>query len=165
MTPQDVIDEITKSGLRGRGGAGFPAGKKWSQVARQPEKVRYVVCNGDEGDPGAFMDGSVMEGDPYKMIEGMVIAAYAVGAEDGYIYVRAEYPLSVQRLRMAIEQADPMAFLVIISLVPVLISTYISIAVPERSYVVKVLPDCLYRRQQRYASSKTSENCRAGSVG
>ena len=86
------------------------------------------------------MDGSVMEGDPYKMIEGMVIAAYAVGAEDGYIYVRAEYPLSVQRLRMAIEQADPMAFLVIISLVPVLISTYISIAVPERSYVVKVLP-------------------------
>ena len=106
MTPQGVIDEITKSGLRGRGGAGFPAGKKWSQVARQPEKVRYVVCNGDEGDPGAFMDGSVMEGDPYKMIEGMVIAAYAVGAEDGYIYVRAEYPLSVQRLRMAIEQAE-----------------------------------------------------------
>ena len=106
MTPQGVIDEISKSGLRGRGGAGFPAGKKWSQVARQPEKVRYVVCNGDEGDPGAFMDGSVMEGDPYKMIEGMVIAAYAVGAEDGYIYVRAEYPLSVQRLRMAIEQAE-----------------------------------------------------------
>ena len=106
MTPQDVIDEVTKSGLRGRGGAGFPAGKKWSQVARQKEKVRYVVCNGDEGDPGAFMDGSVMEGDPYKMIEGMTIAAYAVGAEDGYIYVRAEYPLSVKRLRMAIEQAE-----------------------------------------------------------
>ena len=106
MTPQDVIDEVTKSGLRGRGGAGFPAGKKWSQVARQKEKVRYVVCNGDEGDPGAFMDGSVMEGDPYKMIEGMTIAAYAVGAENGYIYVRAEYPLSVKRLRMAIEQAE-----------------------------------------------------------
>ena len=106
MTPQDVIEEVTKSGLRGRGGAGFPAGKKWSQVARQKEKVRYVVCNGDEGDPGAFMDGSVMEGDPYKMIEGMTIAAYAVGAEDGYIYVRAEYPLSVKRLRMAIEQAE-----------------------------------------------------------
>ena len=106
MSPQDVIDEVTKSGLRGRGGAGFPAGKKWSQVARQKEKVRYVVCNGDEGDPGAFMDGSVMEGDPYKMIEGMVIAAYAVGAENGYIYVRAEYPLSVKRLRMAIEQAE-----------------------------------------------------------
>ena len=106
MTPQEVIDEVTRSGLRGRGGAGFPAGKKWSQVARQKEKVRYVVCNGDEGDPGAFMDGSVMEGDPYKMIEGMTIAAYAVGAEDGYIYVRAEYPLSVKRLHMAIEQAE-----------------------------------------------------------
>ena len=106
MTPESVIGEITRSGLRGRGGAGFPAGKKWAQVARQKEKVRYVVCNGDEGDPGAFMDGSVMEGDPYKMIEGMIIAAYAVGAENGYIYVRAEYPLSVARLRMAIEQAE-----------------------------------------------------------
>ena len=106
MTSQEVIDEVTKSGLRGRGGAGFPAGKKWSQVARQEEKVRYVVCNGDEGDPGAFMDGSVMEGDPYKMIEGMTIAAYAVGAKEGYIYVRAEYPLSVKRLRMAIAQAE-----------------------------------------------------------
>ena len=101
-----VLTEMTRSNLRGRGGAGFPAGKKWSQVARQPEKVRYVVCNGDEGDPGAFMDGSVMEGDPYKMIEGMIIAAYAVGAEEGYIYVRAEYPLSVKRLRMSIEQAE-----------------------------------------------------------
>ena len=111
MTPAEVIEEITKSNLRGRGGAGFPAGKKWSQVARQSEKVRYVVCNGDEGDPGAFMDGSVMEGDPYKMIEGMIIAAYAVGAEEGYIYVRAEYPLSVKRLRMAIEQAEKYGFL------------------------------------------------------
>ena len=106
MTPQGVIDEITKSGLRGRGGAGFTAGKKWSQVARQAEKTRYVVCNGDEGDPGAFMDGSVMEGDPYKMIEGMTIAAYAVGAENGYIYVRAEYPLAVRRLQIAIAQAE-----------------------------------------------------------
>lgn len=106
MTPQSVIDEVTNSGLRGRGGAGFPAGRKWGQVARQKETVRYVVCNGDEGDPGAFMDGSVMEGDPYKMIEGMIIAAYAVGAENGYIYVRAEYPLSVQRLRNAIAQAE-----------------------------------------------------------
>lgn len=106
MTPQEVINEVTRSGLRGRGGAGFPAGKKWSQVARQAEKTRYVVCNGDEGDPGAFMDGSVMEGDPYKMIEGMIIAAYAVGAENGYIYVRAEYPLSVARLRLAISQAE-----------------------------------------------------------
>ena len=106
MNPDLVIDQVDKSGIRGRGGGGFPAGKKWIQVARQADPVHYVVCNGDEGDPGAFMDGSVMEGDPYKMIEGMVIAAYAVGAEDGYIYVRAEYPLSVQRLRMAIEQAE-----------------------------------------------------------
>ena len=102
MTPAQVIDEVDRSGLRGRGGAGFPAGRKWAQVARQKEPIRYVVCNGDEGDPGAFMDGSVMEGDPYKMIEGMMIAAYAVGARDGYIYVRAEYPLSVQRLSTAI---------------------------------------------------------------
>lgn len=106
MSPQDVIDEVTKSGLRGRGGAGFPAGKKWSQVARQKEKVRYVVCNGDEGDPGAFMDRSIMEGDPHKMIEGMLIAAYAVGAQEGYIYVRAEYPLAISRLRLAISQAE-----------------------------------------------------------
>ena len=102
MSPQEVIDEVTKSGLRGRGGAGFPAGKKWSQVARQKEKVRYVVCNGDEGDPGAFMDGSVMEGDPFRLIEGMMLAGYAVSAHDGYIYVRAEYPQSVARLRHAI---------------------------------------------------------------
>lgn len=106
MTSEEVIEEIDKSGLRGRGGGGFPTGRKWKQVAHQKEKVRYVVCNGDEGDPGAFMDGSVMEGDPYKMIEGMIIAAYAVGAEDGYIYVRAEYPLSVARLRLAISQAE-----------------------------------------------------------
>ncbi len=106
MTPDQVIDEVEKSGLRGRGGAGFPAGRKWRQVAGQPEKTRYVVCNGDEGDPGAFMDGSVMEGDPYKMIEGMAIAAYAVGAQEGYIYVRAEYPLSVARLKKAMRQAE-----------------------------------------------------------
>jgi len=102
MDRDQVIDEIDKSGLRGRGGGGYPAGKKWKQVARQKESVRYVVCNGDEGDPGAFMDGSVMEGDPFKLIEGMMIAAYAVRSSDGYIYVRAEYPMSVARLRHAI---------------------------------------------------------------
>ena len=102
MTSDEVVDEIDRSGLRGRGGGGFPAGKKWKQVARQPEPIRYVVCNGDEGDPGAFMDGSVMEGDPFKLIEGMTIAARAVKAADGYIYVRAEYPMSVARLRHAI---------------------------------------------------------------
>ena len=90
MTPAQVIEEISESNLRGRGGGGFPTGYKWSQVARQPEKVRYIGCNGDEGDPGAFMDRSIMEGDPHKMIEGMMIGAYAVGARDGYIYVRAE---------------------------------------------------------------------------
>ncbi len=106
MTPQEVIDVVADSGLRGRGGAGFPTGKKWSQVAGQKEKKRYVVCNGDEGDPGAFMDRSIMEGDPHKMIEGMALAAYAVGADEGYIYVRAEYPLAISRLKNAIAQAE-----------------------------------------------------------
>lgn len=106
MKPEEVIQEISESGLRGRGGGGFPAGYKWSQVARQKETIRYVVCNGDEGDPGAFMDRSIMEGDPHKMIEGMMIAAYAVGAQEGYIYVRAEYPLAISRLKLAIEQAE-----------------------------------------------------------
>ena len=106
MTPDQVIDEVDQSGLRGRGGGGFPAGRKWKQVARQAETVRYVVCNGDEGDPGAFMDGSVMEGDSYKLIEGMMIAAYAVRSEEGYIYVRAEYPMSVARLRHAIKEME-----------------------------------------------------------
>ena len=106
MTPEQVIEVIYDSNLRGRGGGGFQTGYKWKQVARQEEKVRYIVCNGDEGDPGAFMDRSVMEGDPHKMIEGMIIAAYAVGAHEGYIYVRAEYPLAVSRLRIAIAQAE-----------------------------------------------------------
>ena len=106
MTPEEIIQEISDSRLRGRGGGGFPTGYKWSQVARQAEKKRYVVCNGDEGDPGAFMDRSIMEGDPHKMIEGMMIAAYAVGAQEGYIYVRAEYPLAISRLKLAIAQAE-----------------------------------------------------------
>ncbi|MBQ9565550.1 MAG: SLBB domain-containing protein, partial [Synergistaceae bacterium] len=106
MTREAVVQTILESNLRGRGGGGFVAGKKWQQVASQKETIRYVVCNGDEGDPGAFMDRSIMEGDPHKMIEGMIIAAYAVGAQEGYIYVRAEYPLAVQRLRIAIAQAE-----------------------------------------------------------
>lgn len=105
MTPEQVVEEILESNLRGRGGGGFQTGYKWKQVARQPEKIRYVVCNGDEGDPGAFMDRSIMEGDPHKMIEGMMIAAYAVGAQEGYIYVRAEYPLAISRLKKAIKDA------------------------------------------------------------
>ena len=106
MKPEEVVKEVLDSNLRGRGGGGFQTGYKWSQVARQKEKTWYVVCNGDEGDPGAFMDRSIMEGDPHKMIEGMMIAAYAVGAQEGYIYVRAEYPLAISRLRLAIEQAE-----------------------------------------------------------
>ena len=104
MTPDSVIKLMEDSGLRGRGGGGYPTGKKWAQVARQKAEQKYIVCNGDEGDPGAFMDRSVMEGDPHRMIEGMMIAGIACGATEGYIYVRAEYPLAVERLKMAIEQ-------------------------------------------------------------
>ncbi len=106
MTPTEVIEEITKSGLRGRGGAGFPTGVKWGLVAKAQGDRKYVVCNGDEGDPGAFMDRSVMEGDPHRILEGMAIAGYAVGAQQGFIYVRGEYPLAVQRLQTAIRQAE-----------------------------------------------------------
>ena len=107
MTPEAVIAEVEFSGLRGRGGGGFPAGRKWRQVAdHKEEPLKYIVCNGDEGDPGAFMDGSVMEGDPCRLIEGMMLAGYAVGASEGFIYVRAEYPLSVARLRQAIGQME-----------------------------------------------------------
>ena len=105
MTPDDIINEISESNLRGRGGGGFPTGRKWSQVKRQKEQQKYVVCNGDEGDPGAFMDRSIMEGDPHRMLEGMMIAGLACGASEGYIYVRAEYPMAVSRLKAAIEQA------------------------------------------------------------
>ena len=111
MTPEEVINCIYDSELRGRGGGGFQTGYKWKQVARQKETQRYVVCNGDEGDPGAFMDRSVMEGDPHKMIEGMIIAGYAVGAQEGYIYVRAEYPLAIKRLKIAIAQAEEVGIL------------------------------------------------------
>lgn len=106
MNGDMICDEIDKSGLRGRGGGGFPTGKKWIQVKRQKEQTKYIVCNGDEGDPGAFMDRSIMEGDPHRMLEGMVIAGIATGAQVGYIYVRAEYPLAVHRLQIAIVQAE-----------------------------------------------------------
>ena len=106
MTSEEIVNEIMESGLRGRGGGGFPAGRKWSQVARQNNYPKYVVCNGDEGDPGAFMDRSVMEDDPHKMLEGMIIAGIATGATEGYIYVRAEYPMAVARLRNAISEAE-----------------------------------------------------------
>ncbi|WP_027355347.1 NADH-quinone oxidoreductase subunit NuoF [Desulfofundulus thermocisternus] len=105
MTPEEVIECIKKSGLRGRGGAGFPTGLKWEFSAKAPGKPRYVVCNADEGDPGAFMDRSILEGDPHSVLEAMAICGYAIGARQGYVYVRAEYPLAVQRLSLAIEKA------------------------------------------------------------
>ena len=111
MTPDEVIEEVSDSGLRGRGGGGFPAGRKWAQVKRQNAAQKYVVCNGDEGDPGAFMDRSIMEGDPHRMLEGMMIAGAACGATEGYIYVRAEYPLAVERLKTAIAQAKEIGLL------------------------------------------------------
>jgi bidirectional [NiFe] hydrogenase diaphorase subunit len=111
MTPMQVITEITRSGLRGRGGAGYPTGLKWSTVAKATGEKKYVVCNADEGDPGAFMDRSVLESDPHRVLEGMLIGAFAVGASEGYIYVRAEYPLAIQRLRAAIKQAERLGLL------------------------------------------------------
>ena len=111
LTDEQICIEMLTSGLRGRGGGGFPTGKKWDSVRRQPSGEKYVVCNGDEGDPGAFMDRSIMEGNPHSVIEGMMIAAIAVGAQKGYIYVRAEYPLAVERLQTAIDQARDVGLL------------------------------------------------------
>ena len=111
MDADQIVAEVSESGLRGRGGGGFPAGRKWEQVKRQKADQKYVVCNGDEGDPGAFMDRSIMEGDPHRMLEGMIIAGLACGATEGYIYVRAEYPLAVRRLRNAIAQAEELGIL------------------------------------------------------
>ncbi|MGQ4647859.1 NADH-quinone oxidoreductase subunit NuoF [Lyngbya aestuarii] len=111
MKPEDVVEEITKSGLRGRGGGGYPTGLKWATVAKMPGEQKYVICNADEGDPGAFMDRSVLESDPHRIIEGMAIAGYAVGANHGYIYVRAEYPLAIKNLQTAIKQAKKLGIL------------------------------------------------------
>jgi len=111
MTPQQVIDEVLASGIRGRGGAGFPTGKKWQFAANQKSDIKYVVCNGDEGDPGAFMDRSILEGNPFEVIEGMMIAGYAYGASEGYFYVRAEYPVAVARLLRAISDLEKVGLL------------------------------------------------------
>jgi len=112
MTPAQVVEEVVKSGLRGRGGAGYPTGLKWSTVAKATaKKLKFAICNADEGDPGAFMDRSVLESDPHRVLEGMLIAAYAVGASEGFIYVRAEYPLAIKRLRLAIKQAERLGLL------------------------------------------------------
>ena len=111
MTPKDVLDAMVKSGLRGRGGAGYPTGLKWATVAKTASQQKYVICNADEGDPGAFMDRSVLESDPHSVLEGMAIAAYAVGASQGFIYVRAEYPLAISRLQTAIKHAKQQGLL------------------------------------------------------
>ncbi len=111
ISPEAVINEVKESGLRGRGGAGFPAGEKWQICRSAPGKTKYVVCNGDEGDPGAFMDRAILESDPHSVIEGMLIAGYAVGAQQGYIYVRAEYPLAVHRAQIALRQARKLKLL------------------------------------------------------
>jgi NADH-quinone oxidoreductase subunit F len=111
LEPFEVIEEIKESGLRGRGGAGFPTGLKWEFCSRNREKTKYIICNADEGDPGAFMDRSVIEGNPHAVIEGMIIGGYAIGAKEGYIYIRAEYPLAVERLRIAIREATKQGYL------------------------------------------------------
>ena len=111
MTPDDVIDTMLAAGLRGRGGGGFPTGRKWRFAANEPKGQKYVICNADEGDPGAFMDRSIMEGDPHAIIEAMEIAGYAIGANHGYVYIRAEYPIAVERLKIAIKQAKEMGLL------------------------------------------------------
>jgi NADH:ubiquinone oxidoreductase subunit F (NADH-binding)/(2Fe-2S) ferredoxin/NAD-dependent dihydropyrimidine dehydrogenase PreA subunit len=111
MKPEGVIEEVKRSGLRGRGGAGFPTGVKWEIARRQPGEVKYIICNGDEGDPGAFMDRSILEGDPNSVLEGMIIGAYGIGAHQGYVYVRAEYPLAVSNLAVAIGQARALGLL------------------------------------------------------
>lgn len=111
MSPEEVINEISKSGLKGRGGAGFPTGKKWEFCHAAPGEKKYMICNADEGDPGAFMDRSILEADPHSIIEGLVIAGYAIGADESYIYVRAEYPLAVKRINLALQQAEQKGFL------------------------------------------------------
>ncbi len=111
MKPEELCEEITKSGLRGRGGGGFPTGRKWSLTLKEQSDQKYVICNGDEGDPGAFMDRSVMEGNPHSVVEGMMIAARAIGASQGYFYIRAEYPLAVKRIRKAVADAEALGLL------------------------------------------------------
>jgi NADH-quinone oxidoreductase subunit F len=111
LNPEEVIEEIRKSDLRGRGGGGFSTGMKWKFCREAKGEPKYLICNADEGDPGAFMDRSTLEGDPHSVLEGMIIAAYAIGASRGYIYVRAEYPLAIRRFRKALESAKEYKFL------------------------------------------------------
>ena len=111
MTPDEVTNVIKTSGLRGRGGGGFPTGIKWEAASKNKSEIKYIICNADEGDPGAFMDRSILEGDPHSVLEAMAIAGYAIGAKVGYIYIRAEYPLAISRLEVALQQARELGLL------------------------------------------------------
>jgi NADH:ubiquinone oxidoreductase subunit F (NADH-binding) len=135
--PKKIIADLKASGLRGRGGAGFPTGTKWEFAAVQPAGVKYVCCNADEGDPGAFMDRSILEGDPHSVLEAMTIAGYAIGASQGFIYIRAEYPLAVSRLEKAIAQAKNTGCWAAISSAAVFLSIWTSGWVPVHLWVVK----------------------------
>ncbi len=111
MKPEEIIEEVTKSGLRGRGGAGFPTGPKWASCRKAEGDLKYVICNADEGDPGAYANRSLMEGNPHSIVEGMIIGAYAIGAAEGYVYVRTEYPLAVSLIAKAVEEARALGLL------------------------------------------------------
>jgi NADH:ubiquinone oxidoreductase subunit F (NADH-binding) len=137
MAPADIIKVVKDSGLRGRGGAGFPTGLKWEFASKSVSEVKFMLCNGDEGDPGAFMDRSVMESDPHSVIEGMIIGARAIGSHHGYIYVRAEYPLAVKRLRLAIDQATEAGLLGKKHLIRALILSWIFYLGQERLSAVR----------------------------
>lgn len=139
LTPTEVIDEIKESGLRGRGGAGFPTGVKWGFAQKSEGDQKYIICNADEGDPGAYMDRSVLEGDPFSVLEGMTIGAYAIGASKGYIYIRAEYPVAIRRLEKAIKQAEESGLLGKTSWDRTSTSLWRSRKEPALSYVVKKL--------------------------
>ena len=151
MTPGEVCDEVEESGLRGRGGAGFPTGRKWRVALDQPRARKYLVCNADEGDPGAFMDRAVLESDPFRVVEGMLIAAYAIGATQGYVYCRAEYPLAVERLREAIDQCRQAGLLGATSSAASSTSTSPSSRAPA--------PSCAARRRRSWRASRAGAAC------
>ena len=140
MSPAQIVQEVSKSGLRGRGGAGYPTGLKWGTVAKTIGTTKYVICNADEGDPGAFMDRSVLESDPHRVLEGMIVAGYAVGASQGYIYVRAEYPLAIKRLQTAIREARGWAFWAARFATPGSVLTLKFVSVAAHLFAVKRLP-------------------------
>jgi bidirectional [NiFe] hydrogenase diaphorase subunit len=144
---------VTASGLRGRGGGGYPTGLKWSTVAKMPAEQKYVICNADEGDPGAFMDRAILESDPHRVLEGMAIAAYAVGASKGYVYVRAEYPLAVERLKTAIRKAKRSGFLGSHIATPSSASRWRSASAPG--------PSCAARRPRSWPPSRACGASRA----